>query len=176
MTYVMPPRLRRFALAAHIAVSVGWVGAVAAYLALDVTVATCQDARTLRAAYLAMALIASNVIVPSSLATVLTGLVMALGTRWGLVRHYWVVISFLLTVLAVIVLLAEMRTVGYLAAVAADPATAGDELRALPGTLPHSVGGLLVLLVILVLNVYKPQGLTPYGRHRLRKQRTESET
>jgi hypothetical protein len=38
---------------------------------------------------------------------------------------------------------------------------------ALPSTLPHSVGGTLVLLVVQVLNVYKPQGLTPYGWRKL---------
>ncbi len=53
----MPPRLRKFALAAHLTSSVGWIGAVAGYIALDITAATSQDARTLRAAYLAMELI-----------------------------------------------------------------------------------------------------------------------
>src|SRR5918998_897987 len=49
---IMTPRLRRFALAAHLTCSVGWIGAVAGYIALDVAAATSQDAQTLRAAYL----------------------------------------------------------------------------------------------------------------------------
>jgi hypothetical protein len=53
---VMTPRLRKFALAAHITLAVGWIGAVASYMALDVVAATSQDAQTLRAAYLAMGL------------------------------------------------------------------------------------------------------------------------
>ena len=93
----MPPGLRRFALAAHLTLSVGWIGAVAAYMALDLATATSQDAQTLRAAYLGMELIVRNVIVPLALASLLTGLVMALGTKWGLFRHYWVLISLLLT-------------------------------------------------------------------------------
>jgi hypothetical protein len=36
-------------------------------------------------------------------------------------------------------------------------------ISALGSTLLHSVGGKVVLLVILVLNVYKPQGMTRYG-------------
>lgn len=175
MTYVMSQRVRKFALSAHLTISVGWVGAVAAYLVLDVTVATSQDVQTLRAAYLAMELIALNVIVPLALATLLSGLVMALGTRWGLFRHYWVVISLLLTVLAVLVLLEETQTISRLAEIAAAPTTSNAELRALPNTLIHSGLGLVVLLVILVLNVYKPQGLTPYGWRKLQKQRTESQ-
>jgi hypothetical protein len=39
----------------------------------------------------------------------------------------------------------------------------GAQLAQLGGDLSHAVGGLVVLLVITALNVYKPHGLTPYG-------------
>jgi uncharacterized membrane protein len=159
----MSAGLRKFALAAHLTASVGWVGAVLGYLALDVTVATSQDPSTMRAVWIAMGLVASWAIVPLAVASLLTGLVMALGTRWGLFRHWWVLISFLLTVTATLVLLSEMRVISGSAAIAADPTTPDAQVRALPSTLPHSAGGLVVLLVIQVLNVYKPQGLTRYG-------------
>ena len=168
---IMRPRLRKFALAVHIAVSVGWIGAVAGYMALDVAAATGRDAQTLRAAYLAMGWIAWYVIVPLALASLLTGLVMSLGTKWGLFRHYWVLISLLLTVVATGVLLVETQTIGYFADIAADPTTSGDDLRALGSTLVHSVGGTVVLLVILVLNVYKPRGTTRYGWRKQDEQR-----
>ncbi|HEX8598632.1 MAG TPA: DUF2269 domain-containing protein [Chloroflexia bacterium] len=169
---IMPPGLRKFALSIHLTASVGWIGAVAAYIALDVTTAASQDAQTVRAAYLGMELIARYVIVPLALASLLTGVVMSVGTRWGLFRHYWVLISLLLTVLATVVLLAETQTISYYAHRAADPATPGDELRTLGSTLVHSIGGTVLLLVILVLNVYKPQGLTRYG---WRKQQEQQE-
>lgn len=160
---IMSPGLRKFALAVHITLSVGWVGSVGAYIALDVASAIGRDALTLRASYLAMASIARYVIVPLALGSLLTGLIMALGTTWGLFRHYWVLISLLLTLVATVVLLLEARTIGSFADIAADPATSGDDLRALGSTLVHSVGGTLVLLVILGLNVYKPRGMTRYG-------------
>jgi hypothetical protein len=47
----------------------------------------------------------------------------------------------------------------------------GADLRALGGDLFHPSVGLLLLLAIAVLNVYKPAGVTPYG---LRKQRDEA--
>ena len=169
---IMPPGLRKFALTVHLTSSVGWIGAVAAYIALDVAVARGQDAQTLRAAYLAMEWTASFVIVPLALATLLTGLVMSLGTKWGLFRHYWTVISLLLTVFATVVLLAETRTISYFADRAADPATSGEELRALGSTLVHSVGGMVVLLINLWLNMYKPRGLTPYGWRKQHEQRS----
>ena len=61
----------------------------------------------------------------------------------------------MLSVLAAVVLLLHMPTVSVLAAVA--------RVGRLGGDLVHAGGGLLALLVITVLNVYKPQGLTPYG-------------
>jgi len=167
----MPPRLRKFALAAHLTVSVGWIGAVAAYMALDVAVATSQDTQTLRAAYLGMEVIARSVIVPLAFASVLTGLVMSLGTKWGLFRYYWVLISLLLTIVATVVLLVETQTISYFAAKAADPTTSSGDLRALGSTLVHSVGGTVVLLVILVLNLYKPHGMTRYGWRKQYEQR-----
>lgn len=160
----MPPRLRKVVLTAHIATSVGWLGAVMAYLVLDITAAASQDLRTLRAVYLAMELTVRYVIVPLAVATVFIGIINALGTRWGLLRHYWVLTKLLLTLAATTVLLIEAQTVGALA----EQAASGADPRSLPGTLPHSVGGFLVLLTTTVLSVFKPRGLTRYG---WRKQR-----
>lgn len=162
-TRLMPTAVRRLALAAHLTASVGWIGAVVAYLALDLTVATSRDLAVTRAAWMAMWMLTASVLIPLALASLVTGLVMALGTRWGLVRHWWVVISLLLTVGATGVLLSEAGVIAERAAMAADPRTSAEHLLAMPSTLPHSLGGLGVLLAILVLNVYKPQGLTPFG-------------
>lgn len=167
----MIPRLRKFALAVHVTSSVGWMGAVAGYIALDVAAATNQDAQTVRAAYLAMEVVASSVIVPLAFASLLTGLVMSLGTKWGLFRHYWVLISLLLTIVATAVLLVETQAISYFADVAGNPTTSSADLRGLGGTLVHSVGGTVVLFVILVLNVYKPRGMTPYGWSKQQEQR-----
>ncbi|MBI4311484.1 MAG: DUF2269 domain-containing protein [Chloroflexi bacterium] len=163
----MTPGLRKFTLAVHLTSSVGWTGAVVAYIALDVAAVTGQDVQMVRAAFLAMELIVRYAIVPLALAALLTGLVMSLGSPWGLFRHYWVLITLVLTILTTVVLLVETQTIGYMAEVAAS----GADPRGLPGSLPHSVGGLVVLLVITVLNMYKPRGLTPYG---WRKQQEES--
>lgn len=167
----MPPRLRRFALAVHLTCSVGWIGAVVAYLALDLTVAIGDDAAMVRGAWRAMNLVASSVIVPLALASLVTGLLMALGTKWGLFRHWWVIISLVLTTGATLVLLSEARVIDRAAAMAADPVTSDQLLLAMPPTLVHSLGGLAVLLVVQVLNVYKPHGVTRYGWRKLQEER-----
>lgn len=163
---MMGRRLRRFAWTVHVASSVAWVGAVAAYLVLDLTVATSDDVRMLRAAFVAMERITWWSIVPLAWASLVTGLILSLGTKWGLFRHYWVVLSLVLTLVAVAVLMVETQTIGHYARLATDAGTSDEDLRAIPGTLLHSGGGLLVLLVVLVLNVYKPRGLTRYGWRR----------
>lgn len=155
----MSPRLRKTVLTVHVATSVGWLGAVAAYLALDVTATLGDDAAVVRGSYLAMGVLVSYVIVPLALVTVLIGIVNALGTPWGLLRHYWVLVKLLLTIAATAVLLIEAPAVGHLAATAAD----ASDPAALPGTLLHSVGGTVVLALILVISVFKPPGLTRYG-------------
>src|SRR5918996_1849943 len=137
----MPPALRKFTLAVHLTVSVGGVGAAAGYIALDVTAATGRDTDTLRFAFLGMERIAVNVIVPLALASLLTGLIVSLGTKWGLFRHYWVLISLVLTTLATLVLLSETRVISAYADMAADPTTTSEELRGTPQAGRDSVMG-----------------------------------
>ena len=90
----MTPGLRKFALTTHVTSSVGWPGAVGAFLALAIAGVGSEDAQIVRAAYLAMHLITWSVIVPFCLAALLTGIVQSLGTTWGPFRHYWVVTNF----------------------------------------------------------------------------------
>jgi hypothetical protein len=167
----MAPGTRKLALTAHVTASVGWLGAVAAYLALAIAVLTSPDAQTVRAVYLAMELIVWYVIVPLAFASLLTGLVSSLGTSWGLFRHYWVVFKLLLNVVATLVLLLYTRSIGSFADLAvASSGVALGELRH-PTHAIHSGAALLVLLVATVLAVYKPRGVTPYGWRKQHEQR-----
>jgi hypothetical protein len=164
----MTPSLRKFVLTVHITLSVGWLGAAAAYLALAIVGLTSSDAQVVRATYLSLELIGWFVIVPFSLATVLAGLVESLATPWGLFRHWWVSVKFLLTTGATIVLLQHMQAVTRMSGIAAEMILSATDFRALRIQLVvHAGGGLLVLLAATVLSMYKPWGMTPYG---LRKQ------
>jgi len=169
----MTPGLRKFVLTAHVTSSVGWLGAVVVYLALAVAALTIQDAQTVRGAWIAMELTGWFVIVPLALASLLIGLVQSLSTPWGLFRHYWVMMKFLLTVFATTVLLLHMPTVSYFAGVAAE--TDSANLSGLRGELLHAGGGLLVLLVNTTLSVYKPRGMTRYGWRKQHERRTVSQ-
>jgi len=173
----MAPRLRKFALAAHVAFSVGWLGAVAGFLALAVAGLTSQDPQMVRAAYLTMELTGWFVLVPLAVASLVTGLVQSLGTYWGLFRHYWVLAKLLINVFATGVLLLYMQTLGSLGDVAAETTLSSDDLGVLrsPSPVLHAGAALLLLLVATTLAVYKPRGMTPYGQRKQREQRAVSQ-
>ncbi|MBI4544135.1 MAG: DUF2269 domain-containing protein [Gemmatimonadetes bacterium] len=173
----LTPRLRKLALTAHVTSSVGWLGAVGGFLALAIAGLTSPDAQMVRAAYLAMELTAWFVIVPLSLASLLTGLVQSLGTTWGLFRHYWVLFKLLINVFASIVLLIYMQTLSYFAGVAAEAALSSADLAALrsPSPVLHAGAALLLLLVATTLAVYKPRGMTRYGWRKQHEQRAVSQ-
>ncbi len=61
----------------------------------------------------------------------------------------------------------KTRPIRYAASVAARTTLASADLREVRLELVvHAAGGLLVLLVIAALSVYKPRGLTRFGRER----------
>lgn len=157
---MLPPGARKFALVVHLASSVGWVGVVIAYLALGLAATYSDDPSLLRASWLAMELVGWYVLVPRAIGALLTGLVMALGTKWGLFRYYGVLFALVLTSLTTVVLVLHMPDVSARAEVARTADTA--VLDELGGDLFHASMALVVLLVILVLNVYKPPGMTRY--------------
>lgn len=154
---VMTPRLRKFTLAAHVVSSVGWLGAVIVFLALALIGWHGEDSRTVRGAYVVMEPAAWLVLVPLAFASLLTGLVQALGTTWGLFRHYWILFKLLITVFATVILLIYMATFALMAGVAADPLADLDVIRN-PSPTIHAALALLLLLVAMVLAMYKPQG------------------
>jgi hypothetical protein len=168
----MKPGVRKLALSVHLTLSVGWIGAVVVYLALGVTAVRSEDVERIRSAWTAMEVAGWYAIVPLALGSLVTGLVMALGTKWGLFRYYWVSISFFLTLFCTVVLVLHMPDVTATANLARR--TEGAALESLGGDLGHPGIGLAILLLVQVLNMYKPPGLTRYGWRRQQKASTSS--
>jgi hypothetical protein len=167
----MTAGVRKLALTAHVTASVGWLGAVVAFLALAVVGLTSEDAQTVRAAYLVMEPAAWLVLIPLAIASLSTGLLLALGTAWGLFRHYWVLFKLVINLVSTVVLLTYMETFSFMAGVAGDPNAELAEVRN-ASPLLHATLALLLLLVATTLAVYKPRGLTRYGARKQREQRT----
>jgi hypothetical protein len=162
---MMSPGLRKFTFTTHITSSVGWVGAVVVFLALAIIGLTSHDEMTVRGAYLVMASAAWFVLVPLAHASLLSGIALSLGTTWGLFRHYWVVLKLVITVFATAILLIYMETFRQMAGVAADPVMEIGLVRN-PSPMVHAILALILLGIATVLGVYKPFGMTPYGRRK----------
>jgi hypothetical protein len=161
---VLSPSLRKIVLTVHVTSSVAWLGAVAGFLALAFAGLTSREPQMALAAYIAMGLITWFVIVPLTLASLVTGIASSLGTGWGLFRYYWVVVKLLITSFATIVLLVHLQPIQILAATATRAGILGAELhqtRLL--MLVASSAAFVALLVLTTLSVYKPRGTTSYG-------------
>ncbi|WP_104524834.1 hypothetical protein [Blastococcus atacamensis] len=165
----MPPRLRKAALLLHVTTSVGWLGAVGAFLALAVTGLASSARATVRGTYVAADVVTDAVIVPLALASLGSDVLQSLGTPWGLVRHYWVVVKLVLTVASTALLLLHSGPIGHLGAVAGSGARLGADLDGMRLQLVvDAAAALLVLLGATALALWKPRGLTRWGRRRSR--------
>ena len=162
------PALRRVTFTTHVTSSVGWVGAVMVFVALAGVGLTSRDEVTVRGAYLVMAPAAWFVLVPLAHASLVSGVALSLGTAWGLFRHYWVVFKLLITAFSTVILLIYMGTFRQMAGIAADPIVDLDHVRSVSPML-HALLALVMLLITTWLGIYKPFGVTPYGRRRLER-------
>jgi hypothetical protein len=169
----MPPLLRKLALTLHVVCSVGWLGAVGTFLALALVGLTSRDDAVIRAAYVAMDLMTTLVIVPLSFAATATGIIQSLGTPWGLFRHYWVVAKLVITIPSTVILLTHTRAIHSMALAAAEFPIAPGDLRELRVQLAVTAGAAIVALLITTgLSVLKPRGLTSYGWRKQREGRS----
>lgn len=152
---------RRALLVVHVVVSVGWLGLTLCLLALGIAGAASGSAETAEAAYRAMKIFGDWLIAPISLASLLSGVALSLGTPWGLARYRWVATKFWLTVPAAGASIFALRA--EIASAAAD-ASAG---RTVPSSVDLVIApsvALGVYLFLTAISVLKPWGLTARGR------------
>jgi hypothetical protein len=160
----LPPRLGRVILIAHVVASIGWLGALLVFLVHAAAGKLSADPLIVSAMALAMGIAAWYVILPLSVAAVVSGLVQALGTAWGLLRHYWLVFKLGLTAFATGVLLLKLGPIDALAYAARAGQVTGDGFVQMQASLLlHAIGGSLVLLTAAVLAIAKPAGLTRWA-------------
>jgi hypothetical protein len=170
----LTPSLRKLVRTAHVTFTVGWLGAVAGFLALAIAGLTSQDTQLVRSAYLAMDLIARFVIVPLSIAPLLvTGPLLSWATPWGLFRHYWILIKLVINVLSTIILLIHLQPIGYLARAASEGTLSHADRNLQIQMVIASAAGLLGLLVATGMAVFKPRGMTAYGWRKQYEERSE---
>ena len=155
----MTPALRKLVLLSHVITSVAWLGAVIVFLVLAVTGVRSTDMQTVRSCYIVMPAITGYILVPFAFASLFSGLVLSLGTKWGLFRYYWVLVKFVINSLSIPILLLHARLIHEVAIAAATGAlTLADLHDQRVQLVIIAAAALLALLAATVLSVYKPRG------------------
>jgi uncharacterized membrane protein len=161
----LSPRARKTALTAHIAVIATWLGAVIANFFLGISAAVTDDETLADAYYASMDRLVNNLMPAAAIATLATGLLLALATRWGLFRHWWIIAKLVLAVTTAVVGFSII-----------DPAIS-DTIRTRAATgstgfsdalLPATAATPLMLLSATTIAITKPWGRIGRGRRRAR--------
>jgi hypothetical protein len=155
-------RARSLVLVTHIVAASAWIGIDVIVAVLVGTGALAGDPALRGLAYQALA---TFVVVPMAAAAVLTlvsGVLLGLGTRWGLVRYWWVAVKLAMNVVLVVLILLVLRPgmagLGAAGAELAAQGSTGADLSSL--VFPPTVS-LTMLTLAVVLSVAKPWGRLP---------------
>ncbi|WP_369211484.1 DUF2269 domain-containing protein [Streptomyces flavofungini] len=162
---------RRVTLVVHAVGAAGWLGLTLGLVALALTALSTESHAATEAAVRSMKVFTDWLVLPIALLTLLSGLLLSLGTPWGLARHRWVHTKFWLTLVATAASAFALRPGinDAVATVAAgDPVTDAADLAAGP------LVSLGAYVFMTVLSVLKPWGLTRRGRKRRDQMRRAS--
>jgi hypothetical protein len=165
----LAPAARKALLVLHIVAGIGWMGVDIALLALLITARTTDDPLLVISGFNAIGVIVPIVVPPLSLAILGTGIILGLGTRWGLVRYWWVLVKLALSVVMVILVFVALVPAANDIAVRAAAGMSADAVRASLGPLPTMlmfppIVSFLMLAVASILSVFKPWQRTPWSR------------
>lgn len=84
---------RRWLIAAHILGVVVWLGTAVCFLVLSIIAAVATDSTLLHAVYVIMGMLDKSLNPVSPVVVLLTGVLLSLGTKWGLIRFYWIIVK-----------------------------------------------------------------------------------
>lgn len=158
---LLRPRTRKTLLILHLAAMGAWLGIDVVFAVLAGIAFTTTDHVTLGVAYEAMGWAVCWPMPVAAGLTLGTGVLLSLGTRYGLVRYWWVLVKLVVTVAMTVLVLVPLRPdVDGLAAVSRELITDGEPYG-VPFWLPFppTVGSTLVIL-LTVISVFKPWGRT----------------
>lgn len=172
------PRMHKLLLAAHIIVSVGWLGIVFAKLVLGLSAMTSDAREASDALYISMEVV-NVAFPPAAIATIVTGILLSLGTKWGLLQHYWVATKLVLTVGVIVTGIALVdRLIRQSISAPTGQAVDDGTILGIASTpillISLSTAHVLMLGIATVVSVYKPWGKTRFGRQNAARKAAKS--
>jgi hypothetical protein len=161
----MTPRMSKAMLTLHIIFSVGWIGAVVVFLVFSIVALTNEDNQLVRSSLIAMELSAWFAIVPFSLTSLCTGVVQAIGTKWGLFKHYWIILKLFLTLGSTILLILHLQPIVFLANLATDISFSNAQhVEQIINLIAKTGLAILVLVAITTISIFKPWGKVQFRK------------
>ncbi|MEW2354628.1 hypothetical protein [Spirillospora sp. NPDC029432] len=161
----LSPRVRKSVLVVHVTTSVAWLGIITVQGSLGITAVTAGDAGTARALFTAMLVIDGTFLGPAAFCALFTGIVLAAGTRWGLLRRWWVAAKFAAMLVLMVLPVIAWQDVPIDGLALAEEGRPVTEIRAMLGATPYLAMISPALAVsAVVLSITKPWGPTPLGR------------
>lgn len=151
-SFRLAPPWRNVLLSVHITSTVGALGADVTILALGLTGLAGSEPRTV---YPAMNVVGASVLAPLAVASLVTGVLLARLTAWGVFTYWWVTIK-LATTTGLVVLVLQVLVPRF--AAAARVASAGIDLSGAERfqLVATAATGIALLVAMVVLGVFKP--------------------
>lgn len=157
-TLLLRPGTRKAALAVHIVTAGAWIGMTAILGVLVLTALLAEETATVAAAYQALPMLFWPILT-MAIGCLLSGVVLGLGSRWGVLRYRWVAVKLAIN-LVLVTLVALLLGPGL------DEAAEAGRVLAAGGSPDIETGSLVYgpvvstvsLLVATWLSVAKPWG------------------
>ncbi|MDT7728450.1 MAG: hypothetical protein QOI21_5026 [Actinomycetota bacterium] len=145
---------RRWFLLTHVICSVGWIGIELALLTLGLIGLLDSDPVVTRSAHVVAGILGGIFYFPTAALTLVSGVILGLGTKWGLVRHHWVLVKL---VFNVALLLGGSFLVVPAFEKASDAATRNEPIGDTAIMMVSAMtAGLTLLLIATQLSIFKP--------------------
>lgn len=90
----LPRNSRKFFLTLHVGLAVSWLGASMSMVVLSLTGLLTEDLGLRHNAYAIMHIFDLAIVIPLVVVSIVTGLVVSLGSHWGLIKNRWVLTKF----------------------------------------------------------------------------------
>ncbi|MFD1957374.1 hypothetical protein ACFSL6_25200 [Paenibacillus thailandensis] len=101
MAYRLNQKKKSLLVAIHVIAVASWIGGTLGMLLLGLYLQSAENGEQLAYTLSSMEIIDENLLKYPALLSLLTGILLSVWTQWGLVKHYWVVIKLVLTVVTI---------------------------------------------------------------------------
>ena len=165
----LAPAWRKALLVLHVVSGISWMGVDIALLALLLTARTTDDATLVFSALNAIRIIVPLAVPSLSLSILVTGVLLGLGTTWGLFRYWWVLVKLILSLIMTLLVFVSLVPGVNQMALLDISITSADAMRASAGSVTTGlmyppVVSFLMLGTATVLSIFKPWRRTPWSR------------